>query len=150
MVHRDNLKIIPAEGYYDYVKEDTNYTFDCVADGDVNYLIHRDNPNPFCGGQDQENQFFPLESDNILYVSRETPLWGKIFNNEYDGHLACLGDTLDAFIPPIKINMGTNPSTCNAKTYFNRNNQNSSGYIVSSASNRNTQTTYLTGLSSTE
>jgi hypothetical protein len=145
--HRDNLKIIPAEGYYDYIRKDTSYHFGCVADGDVNYLIRRGNPNPFCGGQDQEDQFFPLESDSILYISRETAMWGKTFNNEYDGHLACLGDTLDAFIPPFKINMGTNPSTCNAKTYFSRNNQKNSGYIISSSTNMNTQTTYLTGLS---
>ena len=145
--HRDNLKIIPAEGYYDYVMEADTYNFDCVTDGIVNYSIRRGVSNPFCGGQDQELHFFPLETDNLLYVSREFHMWCKILNNEHDHHLAILGDTLDAFVPSTKINMATNPSTCNAKTYHSNNSRYNSGYIVTSNTNKNTQTTYLTGLS---
>ena len=146
--HRDNLKIIPAEGYYDYICEEDTYNLECVSYENHYYTLRRGIPNSFCGGQDQEVLFFPQETDSQLYLSRGKSMWRKSVNDWNDDQLACIGDSLDAFVPPIKINMGTNPSTCNAKTYHSTNSNNSpSGYIVPSAIEKNTQTTYLTGLS---
>lgn len=146
--YRDNLKIIPAEGYFDFEKEQDNYTMDCVAYGTEDYSFRRKENNPFCGGQDQENQFFPNSRDTILRTSCEFAMWRKIVNGLPDDYLPSLGDNEDAFTPGkrsgIKINMGTNPSTCNAKTYHCRNTGN---LIQASSTENNTQTTYLTGLS---
>ena len=144
-LHRDNLRIIPAEGFHDYVLEADTYNLECVSYVNHYYSLRQDTPNAFCGSQDQEDQFFPEETDNVLYLTQEKALWRKIVNGENDDHLSFIGDTLDAFIPPMKINMGTNPSTCNAKTYFCNNTQ--PNYITPTSTNRNTQTTYLTGLS---
>jgi hypothetical protein len=60
--------------------------------------------------------------------------------------LACIGDNRDAFSGYRKINMSTNPSTCNAKTYYNYIYE-SGAYDFTSQIHRNNQTTYLTGLS---
>ena len=59
------------------------------------------------------------------------------------------GDASDAFKSHRAINMGTNPSTCNTKTFYNKNNGSSSNSLlvpVSGCQNKNNRTTYLTGL----
>ena len=144
--HRDNLKVIPAEGYYDYELVPDTHTINCV-----NYEVHyyslvRGTKNPFCGGHDQETHFFPQASDTVLYSSREYYMWRKIINGQNDNLLPSIGDTLDVFSTHRKINMGTNPSTCNAKTYHS-NNSNPSNIISAQIPQKNTATTYLTGLS---
>ena len=141
---RDNLKIIPAEGYYDYELVTESYSFGCVAYGECTYTLRRGAPNPLCGAQDQERKLFPEEGDNVLYVTRELQSWRKIIGDEIDDHLPSLGDNYDAFSTHTKINMGTNPSTNNAKTCHSNN---INGVISSFIPEKNVLTTYLTGLS---
>ena len=143
---RDNLRIIPAEGYYDFELVADTYPAGCVSNEPVTYAYHRGVPNPLCGGQDQEFQLFPLETDNVLYLSRELEPWRKVIDNQNYDCLPFLGDTMDAFRTHTKINMGTNPSTNNVKTYHS-NNQNPSNIISAKNPEKNVQTTYLTGLS---
>ena len=143
---RDNLRIIPAEGYYDFELVADTYPADCVSNEPVTYAYRRGVPNPLCGGQDQEFQLFPLETDNVLYLSRELEPWRKVIDNQNYDCLPFLGDTMDAFRTYTKINMGTNPSTNNVKTYHS-NNQNPSNIISAKNPEKNVQTTYLTGLS---
>lgn len=145
--HRDNLKIIPAEGYFDYVMEADTYNLNCISYDEHFYTLTRTTANSFCGGQDQESLFFPQNTDSVLNLSRERAMWRKKVDGVNEDWLSSMGDTLDAFVPPAKINMGTNPSSCNAKTLHNRNHELNAGRIDSAATHKNTQTTYLTGLS---
>lgn len=146
---RDNLKIIPAEGYWNYsISIDTNnpYNMQCINWDDHTYYHYREEANPFCGYQDQEVQYHPMITDNMLALSQAYPMWRKKIGNNIIDSLAILGDNRDAFSVYSKINMGTNPSTCNAKTYYNYIYK-SGTYDFTSQVNRNNQTTYLTGLS---
>jgi len=139
---RDNLKIIPAEGYYDYEWiADTHYV-NCVNYDEHYIAVRRGNTNPLCGGQDQEFLLFPEVADTVLSSSREFGPWRKYIDTIKDDHLPKLGDNLDAFSTHTVINMGTNPSTNNAKTYHSN-----FRIIRAQDSQKNTQTTYLTGLS---
>jgi hypothetical protein len=144
--HRDNLKIIPAEGYYDYEQLSETHNVNCVSYTDHDYSVRRGVENSLCGGQDQEFPLFPKATDTVLYISQEFEIWRKYIDTVKDDHLPQLGDTLDAFRTHIKINMGTNPSTNNAKTYHSTN-YNPGTVISSRLPEKNTQTTYLTGLS---
>lgn len=141
---RDNLKIIPAEGYYDYELIANTHQVNCVNYDEHDYAVRRGPENPFCGGQDQEFPLFPESTDTVLYISRESETWRKYMNSTQDDHLPQLGDNLDAFSAHVKINMGTNPSTNNAKTYHSNN---SGDLIKAQNTAKNIQTTYLTGLS---
>lgn len=141
---RDNLKIIPAEGYYDYELIANTHHVNCVNYDEHDYAVRRGPENPFCGGQDQEFPLFPESTDTVLYISRESETWRKYMNSTQDDHLPQLGDNLDAFSAHVKINMGTNPSTNNAKTYHSNN---SGDLIKAQNTAKNIQTTYLTGLS---
>lgn len=141
---RDNLKIIPAEGYYDYELIANTHQMNCVNYDEHDYAVRRGIENPLCGGQDQEFPLFPEATDTVLYISREFETWRKYVNSIQDDHLPQLGDNLDAFSARTKINMGTNPSTNNAKTYHSNN-----GGTTIKAQNtaKDVHTTYLTGLS---
>ncbi len=141
---RDNLKAIPAEGYYDYELEPESYTFGCVAYGECTYTLRRGVPNPLCGGHDQEKMLFPEENDTVLYVTREVDPWRIVKNGQNYDDLPFLGDNNDAFSTHTKINMGTNPGTSNAKTFHSNN---TNGVISSYIPEKNVLTTYLTGLS---
>ena len=143
---RDNLKIIPAEGYYDYELVPGPYPSSCVADGTLTNAMKRGFPNPLCGAQDQERKLFPEESDSVLYVTRELQSWRKIIGDEIDDHLPSLGDNYDAFSTHTKINMGTNPSTNNTKTCHSRNNDGDT-LIYAMNTKKDVRTTFLTGLS---
>jgi hypothetical protein len=145
---RDNLKMIPAEGYWDFIlhKDEANpYNMQCVNWGSHDYVLNRSKSNPFCGYQDMEHQMHPDDSYDELNIFHEYRMWRKRIGLDIIDSLANLGDDRDAFSTHSKINMGTNPSTCNAKTYYN------SLYMsyknFTSQIYRNNQTTYLTGLS---
>lgn len=142
---RDNLKIIPAEGYYDYELIAKTHQMNCVNYDEHDYAVRRGIENPLCGGQDQEFPLFPEATDTILYISREFETWRKYVNNRRDNHLPQLGDNLDAFSTHTKINMGTNPSTNNAKTCHSNNNGGTQ--IKAQNTEKDVHTTYLTGLS---
>jgi hypothetical protein len=142
---RDNLKVIPAEGYWDYITIQDNYTHECVGSGSFEYSNVRYSENPFCGTHDQEDQFFPPSTDNTLKFNHIKEMWRKEIGESVNDSLPRLGDNLDAFHSYSKINMGTNPSTCNTKTFYNALMKDNTLYLGDA--NRNNQTTYLTGLS---
>ena len=146
---RDNLKMITAEGYWDYsVYIDTNnkYNLQCVSWEDHSYYHKRESANPLCGYQDQECQIHPDSTAMTIAISQEYDMWRKKIGMNTIDSLVGIGDNRDAFSVYSKINMGTNPSTCNTKTYYN--NMNKDGLAnFTSQTNRNNQTTYLTGLS---
>ena len=144
--HRDNLKIIPAEGYYDYELLADTHNVECVSYNQHYYAVRRGIENPLCGSQDQEFPLFPEDTDDVLYISREYETWRKYIDTIIDDHLPQLGDNLDAFSTHTKINMGTNPSTNNAKTYHSTN-KDPDTVISARLPHLNVQTTYLTGLS---
>lgn len=143
--HRDNLKIIPAEGYYDYELLPDTSVVNCVSYVPQPYTLRRSALNPLCGGQDQEFHLFPRKNDTVLCTTREIAPFRIIINNQNDDSLSFLGDNRDAFSTYTKINMGTNPSTNNAKTYHSNNNGDTIIYAQNTV--KNVQTTYLTGLS---
>ena len=143
--HRDNLKVIPAEGFFDYELVPDNYYMQCVAYNPIEQAVVRGNANPLCGGHDQEKMLFPEEDEAMLYVTREVQPWRIIKNDQNYDDLPFMGDNYDAFSTHTKINMGTNPSTNNAKTFHSRNHQD--GIIYAQNSEKNVLTTYLSGLS---
>ncbi|MBO7446100.1 MAG: hypothetical protein J6T86_06800 [Bacteroidales bacterium] len=116
---RDNLKIIPAEGYFDYVMEPDTYQLQCVNYDSHAYTFQRGVDNPFCGAQDQQWHLFPAAGDTVLYLSAELPMWRKRIDTTNIDMDPTIGDTLDAFAGPARLNMGTNPSTCNTPTCQN-------------------------------
>jgi len=101
--------------------------------------------NPFNGYQDQETQFHPETDNNRLSTQCEYHMWRKVANGRTDDALPSLGDNLDAFSKTTKINMATNPSTCNTRTYYNY--LTGRNYYNYSENPRNVRTTYLSGLS---
>ena len=149
---RDNLKMIPAEGYYNYSKhelpEGESYNLHCVNWGTHNYFHQREESNPFNGYQDQEIQFHSDENENKLDTHNIYPMWRKVIGSDSIDWLPFLGDELDAFTTHVKIGMATNPSSCNAKVYYNylmKTGEND--YVSNPNKHRNVRTTYLTGLS---
>ena len=146
---RDNLRQIPAEGFHDYtlVMDAEPYYLNCI-----NYTPHKYHhvqgaENPFNGYSDLESQFNPDAGDDTLKYEHEHFLWRKVVgNNTLDG-LSFIGDNSDAFSCHSHINMGTNPSTCNAKLYYNYLYEGSSSDYVSNRDNpRNVRHTWLSGL----
>lgn len=149
-VNRDNLKILPAEGYWDYALqgETEPYNMYCVTSDAKNYSIRRAQPNALNGYQDQEFKFFPQDEDNALHLSAEYPMWRKIVGDEVFDELPSLGDNQDAFSSHSKISMGTNPSTCNRATCHSDNTSNTpASVIIASNSQYDTKAIYLSGLS---
>jgi hypothetical protein len=147
---RDNLRIIPAEGYYDYSMQTAPYAFACVAyNNNMEYSFVRETANPFCGTQDQECQLISNQSgDDTLHMKHEKQIWRKKIGNQIIDSLPMNGDNRDAFSGYAKINMSTNPGTCNTKTcYNNMYGDNIRDFDNQSQLRRNTQTTYLSGLS---
>ena len=165
-VNRDNLRVISNEGYWDYVQsplpKDTDFV--CTQWGAVGYYYTPKYSNAFCGYQDQELFIVPKEQDTDLSNTidnvfdngklvrkeatiREVTPHNMIKSGTMVTHsISYIGDNQDAFSSHRKINMGTNPSTCNTKTCYT----NSTGKTKLSFqqnSDKNNKTTYLTGLS---
>ena len=169
-INRDNLRIISNEGYWDYVQYPLPYETDfvCTQWNWENCYYVPEYSNALCGYQDQEKFIIPkwydkdlgktcdtvyptpLKVDNytLKHVIREFVPHNMKKNGEAITHnISFIGDSLDAFSSHRKINMGTNPSTCNAKTYFTKNNQAQTKLQFSQNTQYNDTTTYLTGLS---
>ncbi|MDY6326163.1 MAG: hypothetical protein SPL47_02475, partial [Bacteroidales bacterium] len=144
--HRDNLRIISAEGFHDYTKETDTYNLQCVAYDNQSYTLRRGAANPFGGYNDQEMQIVPANEDTVLYVAKEFAPWRIVVEGENRDDLPFLGDNHDAFTSYTRLNMGTNPSTCNTRT-FHSNNASYSSFISARQPQLNTRTTYLSGLS---
>ena len=163
---RDNLRIISNEGFWDYGKYPLTESTDFVCTGWnwENCYFVPEYSNPFCGYQDQEMFIIPKEEDmdlgntvdsvykNGQFVKtvpaiRETATHNMIKNGrKITNSISWLGDAKDAFSTHRKLNMGTNPSTCNAKTYYT-NSVEKSKFTFNSNTQYNNTTTYLTGLS---
>lgn len=143
---RDNLRMIPAEGYwnYSYHVADTVYNIKCINWATHDCYYSRDAENPFCGTHDMEGHFSVSDDEDILSPAMEKPMWRKCIGRIQIDSLVGLGDTRDMFCTHTNLNMGTNPSTCNTKTFYNSMTTGRCQY--SSHLSRNTQTTYLTGL----
>ena len=143
---RDNLRMIPAEGYWNYSRHlaDTPYNMKCITWSMHEYYSIRGDENPFCGVQDMETQYeMPDEAQNITSFY-EKWMSRKVIDRMQIDSLAANGDARDMFCVHRKLNMGTNPSTCNTKTFYNSMNATKCQYAQHQS--RNTQTTYLTGL----
>ena len=138
--------MIPAEGYwnYSYHIADTVYNMECINWGKHDYYHSRDAENPFCGTHDMERQFVVSDDDQIISTVNEKPLWRKNIGRIEIDSLVANGDASDMFCTHRRLNMGTNPSTCNTKTFYNSMTTGKCQYA--SQPSRNTQTTYLTGL----
>lgn len=151
---RDNLRVIPAEGYWNYTVHQLNpsdsYNMQCINWHQHDYYTSRDDANPFCGTHDQESQYSIPEGSSNITLDMTRPMWRKTIGDIVIDSLASSGDASDAFKSHRTINMGTNPSTCNAKAFYNNNNGSSPNSILvpsANCQNRNNLTTYLTGLS---
>ena len=146
---RDNLRQIPAEGFHDYtlvVDSAHPYLFKCVDDQARCHYNVQGKENPFNGYSDLERQFHPdADADTLLLRHEFVPLRKVVGRDTVD--LAFLGDNADAFSSPTHINMGTNPSTCNAKVYYNYLIGGGHSDYVSNWNNpRNVRHTWLSGL----
>ena len=147
---RDNLRMIPAEGYWNYTVNDypLGYNMSCVSGANHYWYTSRDSANPFCGNHDMETHFSIPENSNNITLAMEYSMWRKTIGNNDIDSLVANGDTRDAFKTHRTINMGTNPSTCNTKAFYNSNDY---PYTLNSTLNpkcqeKNNRTTYLTGL----
>lgn len=164
-LNRDNLRIISNQGYWDYAQyafaQDTDVV--CTQWNDDRYYYVPELSNAFCGYQDQETFIVPKSYDHSLSTTQDSVFENGQFVRmknvirEYASHnmkmgdayitnsISFLGDSLDAFSSHRKMNMATNPSTCNAITYYSNN---TGGMLQFSVNQQyNNQTTYLTGLS---
>ena len=169
-LNRDNLRIISNEGYWDYsqhfLPSDTDFV--CTGWNKDSFCYVPEYSNAFCGYQDQEafivpkwydtnlaitcDTFYPIPfregNYSLTYKIREYPPHNIVKTGDTITHsIVTNGDPLDAFSSHRKINMGTNPSTCNAKTCYTSNNTSRSKLTFGTNSQYNNTTTYLTGLS---
>ncbi len=166
LINRDNLRIISNEGYWDY----TQYSYRCDTDFvcvnwilDSNYYVP-EYSNAFCGYNDQEKFIVPKDNDtdlsntydviqiiprrDVTYCIRERSAHNMMKNGAMvTRSIPLIGDSLDAFSSHRKINMGTNPSTCNAKTCYTYNLSAQKHLLFDKNAQYNDTTTYLTGLS---
>ena len=68
-------------------------------------------------------------------------------NGQNDDSLPFIGDNYDAFSTNTHVNMGTNPSTCNVRTFHSNNNSSTTNTIIGArCPEKNVRNTYLTGL----
>ena len=145
---RDNLRQIPAEGFHDYtlVTDSAHpYRIPCL-DGLHHYHLVQVAENPFNGYSDLERQFHPAADDDTLLLRQERIPWRKVAGSDTTD-LPFHGDNADAFSTAAHLNMGTNPSTCNAKAYYNYLLGNGQSDYVSNRDNpRNVRHTWLSGL----
>jgi len=162
IINRDNLRIISNEGYWDYVQYPLPYDTDFVCtqwNWEKEYYVP-EYSNAFCGYQDQETFIVPKWYDpdlgntcdtigtELQYKIREYTPRNMIKNGDTITHnIMFNGDAFDAFSVHRKLNMGTNPSTCNAKTCYTSNNVAQTNLTFEANSQYNNTTTYLTGLS---
>lgn len=143
---RDNLRMIPAEGYWDYSFHavDSAYNIKCISWSGHDYYLSRDTENPFCGTHDMESYFVDNGDEERLTRANERYIWRKVVGQQNVDSLVGNGDARDMFCTHTKLNMGTNPSTCNAKTLYNT--MTTGDFKCQLYQSRNTRTTYLTGL----
>jgi len=143
----DNLRIISAEGNWDFRKMDGEYS--CVSYGYDRRTELRYQPNPLSGYQDQTTHFFPPEGQDVIRRIDGDGIAIKYFSkkeNDKDVSFSYYGDSLDAFTGKTFMNVGTNPSPANVTTFYV--NQYQEGQLNHRVSDQNTNTShiYLSGL----
>lgn len=146
---RDNLRMIPAEGFWNYslvVDTAAAYNLQCVNWEIHDYYHRREDANPFGGYHDMEEFFTPDEDAQKLTLKHRKHTWRIVKGGKVWDNLASYGDDFDAFTEATKLNMSSNPSTCNTRTYYNYLNYSGSSNSTRMAE-KNTRTTYLSGLS---
>ena len=101
---RDNLKFIPAEGYFNYQKQDVDtYNLRCVSWDNHYYNFIRQDANPFNGYQDMETQFHPQDNDDTISIYNEYPMWRKVIDNQAIDSMPFIGDSRDMFAAHTKL-----------------------------------------------
>jgi hypothetical protein len=143
----DNLRIISAEGNWDFLLMDGEYS--CVAYGYDRRTERRFRPNPLSGYQDQTTHFFPPEGQDVIRRTDGDGIAIKYFSeigNDKDVSYSYYGDSLDAFTGKTHMNIGTNPSPVNATTFYVNQFHEGQNNHVASNQNTNTSHIYLTGL----
>ncbi len=140
----DNLRIISAEGNWDFIKLTKEHSA-CVAT-DFSPTEKRILQNPLSGYQDQTAHFF----DSIISQTKLSGVNGQLIRVKYDynhqlisNSLAAKGDELDAFQGIRTMDIGTNPTPVNQATYYVNQQE---GNFQDSHSNTNTSHIYLSGL----
>lgn len=148
---KDNLRIISAEGNFDY-----NYSGmyeDCLiwSGGVGRPKFINVTSNPFLGGNNQTEIMVNDMNKSNLSLSDMKFLGSKVKSNTWYNNLPWLGDTFDPFIPTLHgtiIDISSNPSAVNTMTYYSK--QYKTEYIedyYAVEPSRNTNKIYLTGLS---
>ena len=143
----DNIKVISAEGYWDYELITDSEPISCVAWGNAEQT-ERILPNPLSGLQDQEQQFKDISNDEIT-IDDKFSSHSICFD---DGGMTCdsnipyVGDNRDAFNGNNYISISTNPSPVTRKTYYHRSPSTSSSEISQVTESKNNNTIYLSGL----
>ena len=144
----DNLKIISAEGNFDFIKRLDN-TF-CMPWGNGS-IDEQTIENIFFGYQDQCGHFFDLEPYvNEIWPADFSMNYKKFYNStEYNDGLPFLGDEYDVFQGNQKISISTNPTPFNTITHYNKTHviNNELVYLISTEMSRNINAVYLSGLS---
>ena len=143
----DNLRVISAEGNWDFILMEGEYS--CVAYGYNRRTELRYMPNPLSGYQDQTTHFFPPDNSEVIKRTDGMGIAIKYFSrkeNHKDVSYSYYGDSLDAFTGKTYINIGTNPPPVNATTFYvNQFHEGPNNHVVSDQ-NTNTSHIYLTGL----
>jgi hypothetical protein len=145
----DNLRIISAEGNWDYTKLNDENPM-CIRWG-LSRTEKRDTPNPLTGYQDQTEHFFPSNSNQLILLGGKNGNQGHVNikynseNQEFTNRMPYLGDHLDAFTGIRKMGIGTNPTPVNLVTHYVTQSHDS-GIFTKQDNHRDNNHVYLSGL----
>ena len=148
----DNLKMLSAEGNFDYSYGDSTY-IDCVTDSYQTY-DSVEQPNPFNGFNDLMTHIYDRDNNGIIQAAGyqggdDIKMANAKYypDGTYNDSLIQLFDMHDAFTDGMIMNMGTNPAPVNAITYFvNQEYEYDEGNIQPIETNRNSRYIVLSGL----
>ncbi|MFZ4740039.1 MAG: T9SS type A sorting domain-containing protein [Bacteroidales bacterium] len=149
----DNLRIISAEGNWDYSILPDDKKDKC--DWTTSKPVIKNTSNPFNGNNDQEFLYVKTDnSTNQLHGLNNSILpMVKYYNSTvFNDSIPGLGDNRDAFTGNSEISLSTNPSITNSVTYYNYSpggfiSQNFSNFSLILGTNLfNSRKNYLSGL----
>lgn len=144
--YTDNLRLITAEGNYDwYDISDMDSVF-CVAQTKTARGATKGKANVFNGYNDKQTHFYIADNktnkiDNVKFGSY---LWVKRQNKINKSELPFLGDVSDAFAGESVLNINTNPAPVNVITWFVKQ---GGGTIIKDNKVKPLKSIYLSGLS---
>lgn len=141
----DNLKIISAEGNFDYIRQNT-FNTTCVGSGQKQSGLISDS-NPFLGYNDVMVQGEDLINDSLQKIEFDF-IWRKIYtNNTFTDSIPHLMSERNPFRGNGVINLCSNPSSSNTYTYYNSTYPNHLDDYTPTKPDINTRNIYLSGLS---